>query len=159
MQQSSQPKLLFKEACIRHGGQLPSCFPNIWYHQNTRGRWGGGGWGVQASIQSSSPCGGRTVLDLGSFCILMCVTHAIPPGGQRLPGRDTGLAETMKGSSTAFATEKSQLSSEQSWQLLQYPHHARLRWASWRREWGLSNSKHSSNHIFSGTLGFSTANT
>lgn len=41
-----------------------------------------------------------------------------------MPGRDKGLAGTLKGSSAAFATEKSQLSSEQSWQLLQYPHYA-----------------------------------
>lgn len=37
------------------------------------------------------------------------VTHAIPQEAQRLPGRDTGLPKTLKGSLAAFATEESQL--------------------------------------------------
>lgn len=48
------------------------------------------------------------------------MTQAIRPGGPEAAWqRDTGLPETLKGSSTAFAMENSQLSSEQSRQLLQ----------------------------------------
>lgn len=77
------------------------------------------------------------------------MTQAIRPGGPEAAWqRDTGLPETLKGSSTAFAMENSQLSSEQSRQLLQDPHQARVRQSSLRREWRPSNSKHLSDHIF-----------
>lgn len=50
---------------------------------------------------------------------------------RRQPGRDTGLPKTLKGSSAAFATENSPLSSQQSWQLLQHPHQPRLDRLPW----------------------------
>lgn len=44
---------------------------------------------------------------------------------------------------------------QQSWELLQYPHHIRLRLSpSLRRKWGPSNSKHPADHSFSRAWAF-----